>query len=67
MSSSVRTVRRVAWTSYAEPAGVELQEWLDAKEVGRHQISTDLTAHFGVGTMFAPTCFLQASLEGHSN
>jgi len=51
---------------FAGPVGVELQGWLKAKEAGRYQIGTDLTAHFGVGTMFAPTCFLQAWLEGHS-
>ena len=51
---------------FVGPVGVELQGWLKAKEAGRYQIGTDLTAHFGVGTMFAPTCFLQAWLEGHS-
>jgi len=51
---------------FAGPVGVELQGWLKAKEAGRYQIGTDLTAHFGVGTTFAPTCFLQAWLEGHS-
>lgn len=51
---------------FAGPVGVELQGWLKAKEAGRYQIGTDLTAHFGIGTMFAPTCFLQAWLEGHS-
>lgn len=51
---------------FAGPVGVELQGWLKAKEAGRYQIGTDLTAHFGVGTMFAPTCFLQAWLESHS-
>lgn len=51
---------------FAGPVGVELQGWLKAKEAGRYQIGTDLTAHFGIGTTFAPTCFLQAWLEGHS-
>lgn len=51
---------------YAGPVSAEIQGWLKAKEAGRYQISTDLNAHFGVGTMFAPTCFLQAWLEGRS-
>lgn len=51
---------------YAGPVGVEIQGWLQAKEAGRYQIGTDLTAHFGLGAMFAPTCFLQAWLEGRS-
>ncbi len=33
---------------------------------GRYELGTDLTAHFGIGTTFAPTCFLQAWLEGRS-
>ena len=51
---------------YAGPVGAEIQGWLKAKEAGRYQIGTDLNAHFGVGTMFGPTCFLQAWLEGRS-
>jgi hypothetical protein len=51
---------------YAGPVGIEIQGWLQAKEAGRYQIGTDLTAHFGPGGIFAPTCFLQAWLEGRS-
>ncbi len=50
---------------YAGPVGVEIQGWLQAKEAGRYQIGTDLTAHFS-GIANAPTCFLQAWLEGRS-
>lgn len=50
---------------YAGPVGVEIQGWLQAKESGRYQIGTDLTAHFS-GIANAPTCFLQAWLEGRS-
>ena len=38
----------------------------EGKEAGGYQIGTDLNAHFGVGSMFAPTCFLQAWLEHRS-
>ena len=51
---------------YAGSVGVELQGWLKAQEAGRYQIGTDLTAHFNIGAVIAPTCFLQAWLEGHS-
>ena len=51
---------------YAAPVGVEIQGWLQAKEAGRYQIGTDLTAHFSGMTVIAPTCFLQAWLEGRS-
>ena len=57
------------WTRgvrYAGPVGVEIQGWLKAKEAGRYQLGTDLTAHFGRGAGSAPTCFLQAWLEGRS-
>ena len=51
---------------YAGPVGVELQGWLKAKEAGRYQIGADFTARFGSGAGLAPTCFLQAWLEGRS-
>lgn len=51
---------------YAGPAGVEIQGWLKVGESGRYQLGTDFTAHFGVGAGLAPTCFLQAWLEGRS-
>jgi len=51
---------------YAGPVGIEVQGWLQAKEAGRYQIGTDLTAHFTGMTIIAPTCFLQAWLEGRS-
>ena len=50
---------------YAGPVGVELQGWLRAREAGRYQIGADLTAAFK-GSPLAPTCFLQAWLEGRS-
>lgn len=57
---------RTRGVRYASPAGVEFQGWLRAKEAGRYQIGTDLTARFTNGAMIAPTCFLQAWLEGRS-
>ena len=57
---------RTRGVRYAGPVGVELQGWLQAKEAGRYEIGTDLTAHFPVGFAIAPTCFLQAWLEGRS-
>ena len=54
---------RTRGVRYAGPVGAEIQGWLRAKEAGRYQIGTDLNAHFGVGTMLAPTC-LPASLAG---
>lgn len=51
---------------YAGPVGVEIQGWLQAKEAGRYQVGTDLTAHFAGMTVIAPTCFLQAWLESRS-
>ena len=50
---------------YAGPVGVEIQGWLQAKEAGRYQIGTDLTAHYS-GIATPPTCFLQAWLEERS-
>lgn len=50
---------------YAGPVGVELQGWLRAREAGRYQIGADFTAAFK-GSPLAPTCFLQAWLEGRS-
>ncbi len=57
---------RTRGVRYAGPVGAEIQGWLQAREAGRYQLGTDLTAHFGIGTTFAPTCFLQAWLEGRS-
>ena len=57
---------RTRGVRYAGPAGVEIQGWLKAKEAGRYQLGTDLTARFANGAMIAPTCFLQAWLEGRS-
>ena len=57
---------RTRGVRYAGPVGVELQGWLQAREAGRYEIGTDLTAHFPVGFAIAPTCFLQAWLEGRS-
>ncbi len=56
---------RTRGVRYAGPVGVELQGWLRAKEAGRYQIGADLTAAFK-GSPVAPTCFLQAWLEGRS-
>jgi len=57
---------RTRGVRYTGPASVEFQGWLRAREVGRYQIGTDLTARFANGAMIAPTCFLQAWLEGRS-
>jgi len=57
---------RTRGVRYAGPADVEIQGWLKAKEAGRYQIGTDLTARFASGALTAPTCFLQAWLEGRS-
>ncbi len=57
---------RARGVRYAGPVGAEIQGWLQAKEAGRYQIGTDLTAHFAGLTFIAPTCFLQAWLEGRS-
>ncbi len=51
---------------YTGPVGVEIQGWLQVKEAGRYQLGTDLTAHFAGSNLIAPTCFLQAWLEGRS-
>lgn len=62
----VLTNIRMRGVRYAGPVGAELQGWLKANEAGRYQIGTDLNAHFGLGAVFGPTCFLQAWLEGRS-
>ena len=51
---------------YANPAGVEIQGWLRAKEAGRYQIGSDISAHLRFVNAAAPTCVLQAWLEGRS-
>ena len=57
---------RTRGVRYAGPAAAEVQGWLKAKEAGRYQVGTDLNAHFGTGAVLAPTCLLQAWLEGRS-
>jgi len=57
---------RARGVRYAGSVGAEIQGWLQAKEAGRYQLGTDLTAHFAGLTIVAPTCFLQAWLEGRS-
>lgn len=57
---------RTRGVRYAGPVAVELQGWLKAKEGGRYEIGTDLSAHFAIGSVIAPTCYLQAWLEGRS-
>ncbi|MBN8901378.1 MAG: hypothetical protein J0H57_10130, partial [Rhodospirillales bacterium] len=57
---------RTRGVRYAGPVAVELQGWLKAKEAGRYEIGTDLSAHFALGSVIAPTCYLQAWLEGRS-
>jgi len=52
---------RTRGVRYAGPVGVELQGWLRAREAGRYQIGTDLTASFKNGQS-VPTCFFQAWL-----
>lgn len=56
---------RTRGVRYAGTVGVELQGWLRAKEAGRYQIATDLTANFKNGQS-VPTCLFQAWLEGRS-
>ena len=56
---------RTRGVRYAGLVGVELQGWLRAREAGRYQIGADLTAAFK-GSPVAPTCYLQAWLEGRS-
>ncbi len=51
---------------YAGPVGVEIQGWLKAREAGRYQLSTDVTARFATSAASPPTCFLQAWIEGRS-
>ena len=60
------TDNRTRGVRYADPAGVELQGWLQAKQAGRYEIGTDLDVHFKSGFYVTPTCFLQAWLEGRS-
>jgi len=57
---------RTRGVRYAGPAGAEIQGWLKVKEAGRYQLGTDLTARFAIDALIAPTCFLQAWLEGRS-
>ncbi len=57
---------RTRGVRYAGAVGVELQGWLRAREAGRYQIGTDLTARFQPGYGVPPVCFLQAWLEGRS-
>ena len=57
---------RTRGVRFAGPVGVDLQGWLRAKEAGRYELGTDLTARFGLGAGTPPTCFLQAWLEGRS-
>ena len=56
---------RTRGVRYVGPVGVELQGWLRAREARRYQIGADLTAAFK-GSPLAPTCYLQAWLEGRS-
>ncbi len=57
---------RTRGVRYAGPAAVEIQGWFKAKESGRYELGTDLTAHFSIGSVIAPTCLLQAWLDGRS-
>jgi hypothetical protein len=51
---------------YVGPVGAELQGWLRAKEAGRYELATDLSAHFQSNSNSPPTCLLHAWLEDHS-
>ncbi len=51
---------------YVGPVGAELQGWLRAKEAGRYELATDLSAHFQSTGNSPPTCLLHAWLEDHS-
>ena len=57
---------RTRGVRYAGPVGAEIQGWLRTREAGRYQIGTDLEVHFRAGFYFAPSCLLQAWLEGRS-
>lgn len=64
--SIVLTDIRARGVRYAGHVGVEIQGWLKAKDAGRYQIATDIMARFTNPSVLAPTCFLQAWLEGRS-
>ena len=56
---------RTRGVRYAGPVSVEIQGWLTAKETGRYQFGTDLTARF-VNDTTPPVCVLHAWIEGRS-
>jgi hypothetical protein len=51
---------------YVGPVGAEIQGWLRAKEAGRYELATDLTASFANTGNSPPMCFLQAWIEDRS-
>lgn len=51
---------------YAGPAGIELQGWLRAVEIGCYQIAADLQLRFGKAAISALPCTLSAWLEDQS-
>ncbi len=51
---------------YVGPVGAEIQGWLRAKEAGRYELATDLSAHFAGTNNSPPTCLLHAWLEDQS-
>jgi hypothetical protein len=51
---------------YVGPVGAEIQGWLRAREAGRYEIATDLSASLTTNANSPPTCFLQAWIEDRS-
>lgn len=57
---------RARGVRYVGPVGAEIQGWLRAKEAGRYELATDLSAHFTTNGNSPPTCLLHAWLEDSS-
>jgi hypothetical protein len=57
---------RTRGVRYVGPVGAEIQGWLRAKEAGRYELATDLTASFVSNAASPPTCLLQAWIEDRS-
>ena len=51
---------------YVGPVGAEIQGWLRAKEAGRYEVATDLSASLTSNANSPPTCLLQVWIEDHS-
>jgi hypothetical protein len=57
---------RARGVRYVGPVGAEIQGWLRAREAGRYELATDLSAHFTTNANSPPTCLLHAWLEDSS-